>query len=345
MDENNAPTQPQVTETPNLPAVSTQVPTASETSPPENKTSKKVIGLIVLLLVAIIAVALWFLVLNKDSGADKQPDNVSSSDDSSEQANSADGGLKLYNESILAKITLKDIVGSDGKFGYVEHYYEPTARFLAIPGLEEYYFYKNITQNDVQNPANVAEVRDAFISALENNGFKKYTEPKQEIREFETEVEGAIRYSKGEIVCKLQVSGNDEIATDVTQTCADMGTVKEYAEKMEKFYVAFEASEDFVGPVFTDYIVVDEADAVDSEIDGYQYLYGGIGGFGGGASATYVREDGGEWVFFAGRQSTLDCERYAEELFHKALSHESCYKSEAETEVSVKEFYNLSNPL
>ena len=124
--------------------------------------------------------------------------------------------------------------------------------------------------------------------------------------------------------------------------CVDTKTLASEATKLKAFYDAYEASDfykssDYKGPYA---ISINEADAKQSSVKGYQYVYGGVGDFYSGASAAFVREEGGEWVFFIGRQDITNCEQYDTELFKKALADETCQAEEG-VQKTVREYYNL----
>jgi len=146
-----------------------------------------------------------------------------------------------------------------------------------------------------------------------------------------------MRYKKGSVVCELVVNG--ETAVNVSRACVDTSTIATAAENIEPFYVAYEKKNKVDDQTV---ISINLDDVTASKIEGYQYVTGGIGGFYGGANIAFVRQTGGEWVFFAARQDMQGCEDYAEELFYKSLAHENCYDFTNGESVAVGEYYGVT---
>jgi hypothetical protein len=229
---------------------------------------------------------------------------------------------------------------SKSAFGVIV-FYEQTGRYIVLPPVEKSVFVASVTQKDPENPVTNAELRTYYSSELIRESYEQFEETNSELIAYDT-VNNILRFKDGSVVCALGIPGQDEdVANFVSKSCSDTTSVQETAEGVEEFYVAYEkAAENSDEPYL---LSVQEKDAVPSDITGYSYVYGSVGGLGGGgANVTFLREDSGPWVFFMARQDMLSCDMYVTELARKALAHETCLDGSApEGQNTVKNYYDL----
>lgn len=324
-------------------------------APIKKRKLKKWMIIVPVLVILIIgaSVGTYYLINNKKTTAENTKTSVSSKTQTKKSVPS------IMPVDVVSKIqsyvTTKypQVMPEGTKLAAEQIYFKASDKAPAwkISGeklLYESYFGKNASNLDVYynwtsggddaGSARYVGISSAIIQSLTSQGFTKSTDSVYGSQS------GHVAYIKDDVVCITGSPDNGSISPPASVAC---GQISKYSKSLdgyiqiEPYVLAYaKAGKMTAGDILT-------FSALKVGMDGYENAEVGLSNAGaevGGAMGLFYKNPTGDWQFFTGTQSEIDCTAYNTKDLKYAFAYDNCNDSSKTSDAAntnVAGFYNL----